>query len=106
MKRYIRIKRWTEGLRLSDLSKNAGLSDFAEPFRKETTKLLGKSVNVVKLVDAKLDIENDWITYTFLTERTPKYNDKKQPMKAVDPSDFELKKDNLYTIEINKIAGG
>jgi len=100
MIRYVPIKRWVtleEDLTLSDLNRNQAISDFTKPFRKQTSALLGKSTSVVKLVDAKLDVENDWITYYFLTEYTPHYK-KGQSPEEVDPNNMELKPTKTYEI--------
>lgn len=89
----------TEDLRLSDLTKNAGLSKFSKKFSKETNKLMGNPTNHTKLVQMKVNKVKDYITFIFLTERTPKYKDNFHTQ-VVDPSDMSLQLDNLYTIEV------
>ena len=104
MIRYKPIKKWItirfdEDLTLSDLNRNQSISDFTKPFRKQTSALLGKSTNVTKLVDAKLDIKNDWITYYFLTEYTPHYK-KGQSPEEVDPPNMNLIPTQTYEIHV------
>lgn len=98
-KRYKEKYPFWEELRLSDLNKNQGLSNFTKPFRKQTSKLLGKSTNVVKLIDAKLDINNDWITYFFLTEFTPHYKKGQFPQEVEAPV-MNLKTTKTYEIQV------
>ena len=88
-----------ENLRLSDLTKNMGLSDFSKPFAKETNKLMGNAPSHSKLVQTKINKEKDYVTFMWVTARTPKYPNN-QKMQAVDPENFELKPSPFYTIEI------
>jgi hypothetical protein len=88
-----------EGLRLSDLMKSASMSSLTKKFNKETNKLMGNPTNHTKLVKMKVNKNEDYITFFFLTERTPKYKDNFHT-KVVDPNSMELVDDNLYTIEI------
>jgi len=88
-----------ENLRLSDLTKNAGISLFTGKFKKERDKLMGAASSYIKLIQGKVNKEKDYITFTFLTERTPKYKDNFNT-KSVDPSSMTLKSDNVYEIEI------
>jgi hypothetical protein len=55
----------TEDLRLSDLTKNAGLSKFSKKFSKETNKLMGNPTNHTKLVQMKVNKVKDYITFIF-----------------------------------------
>jgi hypothetical protein len=97
-KHWITIK-LEEALRFSDLMKNASMSSFTRKFNKETNKLMGNPTNHTKLVKAKINKKDDYITFYFLTERTPKYKDNFN-LKVVDPKSFTMKDDNLYTIEV------
>lgn len=92
-------KFFTEELRLSDLMKSASMSDFTKKFNKETNKLMGNPTNHSKLVQMKVNENEDSITFFWVTERTPKYKDNFN-MQVVDPTNFTMYKDNLYTIEI------
>lgn len=88
-----------EGLRLSDLTKSAGLSDFSKPFAKETNKLMGPATKHSRLIQAKINKGKDYVTFIWLTERTPKYKDNFHTM-SVDPNTLSLKPDTVYEIEI------
>ena len=96
----IKLKEYLgEELRLSDLMKSASMSDFTRNFNKETNKLMGNPTNHSKLVQMKVNENDDYITFYWVTERTPKYKDNFNTQ-VVNPDDFSLQKDNLYTIEI------
>jgi len=93
------IEKLEEELRISDLMKNAGMSQFTQKFAKETNKLMGTASQRARLVQMKVNLNKDYITFIWLTERTPKYKDNFNT-NVVIPKTWELKKDNLYTIEI------
>jgi len=109
MKRYkplhkewisIKLKDYLEeSLRFSDLMKNASMSSLTRKFAKETNKLMGNPTNHTKLVQAKVNKDEDYVTFFFVTERTPKYKDNFNMM-VVTPKTWTMHKDNLYTIEI------
>ena len=86
-------------LKIADLTKNQGISDFTKPFKNELTKLKGSGATAAKLADIKYNLTNDYITFIFLTERTPKYKDNFN-LKAVDPNTWTFQDDNLYQIHI------
>lgn len=104
MKRYTNYKEWRilkleEALRFTDLMKNSSMSSFTRKFAKETNKLMGNAPNRAKLVHAKVNTKKDYVTFIWLTERTPKYPDNFNTQ-VVDPSNMKLKKGNLYEVEI------
>jgi hypothetical protein len=108
MKKYRRYRNWIvfnlkklleEELRLSDLMKSASMSKFTRKFNRETNASMGNSTNHTKLVQVKINRKKDFVTFYFVTERTPKYKDNFNMM-VVDPKTFSLKQDNLYTIEL------
>ena len=86
-------------LKIADLTKNQGISDFTKPFKNELTKLKGSGATAAKLADIKYNLTNDYVTFIFLTERTPKYKDNFN-LKAVDPNTWTFQDDNLYQIHI------
>jgi len=93
------IINFSEEIRLSDLKKSAGMSNFTKKFAKETNRLMGNPTNHSKLVDMKVNKSQDYITFTWVTERTPKYEDNFN-MEVVNPKTWKFHKDNLYTIQI------
>jgi len=113
MKRYISLfekKNWIpikisnflcleEEVRIPDLMKHSGMSDFSNKFRKETGKIMGSTTKQYKLVQAKFNISKDYVTFIWLTERTKKFKDNFLS-KVVDPNTFKLKNDTVYQIEI------
>ena len=99
MKHYKRIT-LDEDLRLSDLMKSASMSAFTKKFAKETNKLMGNATKRAKIVSVKVNKKKDYVTFTWLTERTPKYKDNFHTQVSDPNKDFQLKKDNLYTIQI------
>ena len=105
MKKYSRLKfyktiRLDEELKLSDLMKSASMSAFTRKFNKETNKLMGNPTNHSKLVKMRVNRKKDYVTFFWLTERTPKYDDNFNTMVSNPKKNFALQKDNLYTIEI------
>lgn len=101
MKRYeyLLLNQFSENLRLSDLMKSASMSTFTKKFAKETNKLMGNATNRAKLIQMKVDKEKDYITFYWLTERTPKYKDNFNTM-VTNPTDFSQEKSNAYEIQI------
>lgn len=93
-------KRFKENLRFSDLMKMASLSAFTRDYNKETNKLMGNPTNHTKLKGIKVNRKKDYVTFVWKTKRTPKYDNKKTPMKIVDPNGFILKNGRIYTIEV------
>lgn len=99
--RLIQENKFGENLRFSDLMKKASISLFTLDYSKETNKLMGAPTTHTKLKGIKVNKKKDYVIFVWKTKRTPKYNNKKQPMKAVDPKDnFQMKNANFYTIEI------
>ena len=84
---------------LTDLMQNKGLSSFTKKFKKETDGLMGSASKHTKYVQMKVNRKKDTITFTFLTERTPKYPDNFHTQ-TTDFNKWKLNKDNLYTMEI------
>lgn len=91
-------KQFSEALRFSDLYKSA-MSAFTKDFAKETSKLMGAPTKHSKLVQFKVNKKQDYVTFLWVTERTPKYDDNFNTQ-VVNPKTMTLQKDNLYTIEI------
>lgn len=89
-----------ESLRLSDLMKSASMSAFTKKFAKETNKLMGNATNRAKLVQMKVNKKEDYVTFIWLTERTPKYKDNFHTMISNPNKNFELEQSNVYEIEI------
>jgi hypothetical protein len=97
MKKY--LTKLLEDVYFKDLMQNKGLSNFTKKYKKETDSLMGSASKHSKLVQAKINKEKDFITFIFLTERTPKYKDNFN-LQSVTSSNFKLHSDNLYTVEI------
>lgn len=93
------VHKFSESLRFSDLMKMASLSPFTRDYNKETNKLMGNPTNHTKLKSAKFNIKKDYVTFKWVTKRTPKYP-KGYKMKAYDPKLGGLIPVRLYTIEI------
>jgi hypothetical protein len=79
--------------------KNASMSAFTRKFAKETNKLMGNPTNRAKLTQLRINKAEDYVTFIWLTERTPKYPDNFNA-KVVEPTSMSLENGNLYTIEI------
>ena len=77
----------------------ASLSPFTRDYNKETNKLMGNPTNHTKLKSAKFNIKKDYVTFKWVTKRTPKYP-KGYKMKAYDPITKSLVPARQYTIEI------
>jgi len=107
MIRYVPIKRWVtvrfdEGLRLSDLMKSAGASDFTKKTRASRVSTMGPEVKNAKLVYSEINEEEDWVLFQFTTPATKGYP-KDHKYKATDPNrDFKIVSlpSKTYTMEI------
>ena len=88
-----------EDVYFQDLMQNKGLSSFTKHYKKETDALMGAPTKHSKLIQTRFNEKKDYITFIFLTERTPKYKDNFN-LQSVSSSNFKLQKDNLYTIKI------
>ncbi len=103
-KPYIPINRnrIAEELRLSDLAKNAGMSDFTLDFRKERNKIMKPENVTAKLIDCDVDSKNDHVTFIFLTPATEKYTPGHKFKKVVPAgSDFKIEDNPSKTYEIH-----
>lgn len=99
--RLMTEKKFSENLRFTDLMKKASISPFTMDYSKETNRLMGAPTTHTKLRGIRVNKKKDYVIFIWKTKRTPKYDNKKQPMKAVDPKDeFKMKNANFYTIEI------
>lgn len=91
-----------EGITLYDLTKNAGLSDFTSYYAKERARIMGKENSKSKLIDCKVNKEENYVEFYFLSEATEKY-EASYKYKEVDPfNNFKLKDNSskLYTFII------
>jgi len=101
MKRYIPIlnkvdSKFSEALRLSDLKKHSGTSDFTDEWRKKRQKIKGDGAKSVKIKSMKVNRKADYITFVFTSE--PTYTKK---AKAVNFPDVETMKNvTKYTQQI------
>lgn len=98
MKRYSPqyIEKFSEELRLSDLKKHAGLSNFTDKWRKDRQKIKGQGSRSAKIKSIKVNRPKDYITFVFTSE--PTYTKK---AKAVNTNNFEINKNvNVYTQQI------
>lgn len=91
MKRYKRkFKKFTEELRLSDLANNSGISDLTKNFRSIRNKRLGSESRSAKLVDVKINKDEDYIDFAFITVVTPYPDDPNYTYGETDPPDWEI----------------
>lgn len=98
MKRYKSkyIEKFSEELRLSDLKKHAGLSNFTDKWRKDRQKIKGQGSRSAKIKSMKVNRPKDYITFVFTSE--PTYTNK---AKAVNTNNFEINKNvTVYTQQI------
>lgn len=86
-----------EDLRLSDLTKHAGVSDLTRIFMKDRQKIKGAGNISAKLVKMKVNKKKGWVTFVFLSEPTYTFDTQIVKLKTSDKS---MRKDNLYTQEI------
>jgi hypothetical protein len=86
-----------ENLRISDLQKHAGTSDFTYSFMKDRQKIKGAGNKSAKLVKIKVNKNKDWVTFVFLSEPTYTFNTKAVQLTT---NDKRMKIDNLYTQQI------
>ena len=84
-----------ENLRLSDLTKNMGLSDFSKPFAKDRQKKKGAGNISAKLVEMRVNRNLGYITFIFLQEPTDLFNSK-----VTKPPSMKLVPSNLYTQQV------
>ena len=85
-----------ENLRISDLKKHAGISNFTKPFMKDRQKIKGTGNKSVKLIKMKVNRRKDYITFVF--KSTPTYT---STAIAVNfPNVETTKKVKSYTQEI------
>jgi hypothetical protein len=99
-KRYIPL---FEEIRLSDLKGSAGMSDFTRSFRSERNQLMKGTSEAqnAKLVDSKINISQDHVTFIFKTARTPKYGDENEIAPITTGSNFKIVDDGpQYTMSI------
>lgn len=95
--------KFNEGLRLSDLAKHSGISNFTKPFMIDRRKIKGGGNTSEKLIDCIINQKEDWAMFQFLTEPTYDYEEPK--WKEVSPEQrFNLKKTKTYEQDI-KILG-
>jgi hypothetical protein len=106
MIRYEPLKKWItlnldEGLRLSDLSRGAGMSDFTKHFKRERNKIMGVESKIAELILAEYNREEDWVLFQFITPATRKYK-KGYKYKALNPKTLNLAllPSDTYTMEI------
>ena len=87
-----------EDLRLSDLIKHAGMSDFTKRFRKIRNKLTKSESFTAKLKNIRVNKSKDYIIFTFKTKPTPDGTLKG----ATDPTaNFAIRYTaRIYTMEI------
>ena len=92
MKRYkpLFTTHFTEELRLSDLRKDAGISALTKQFKKIRTKQIGAESRNAKLVDVKVNREDDYVEFAFITIVTPYPNDKDHKYGETDPPDWDI----------------
>lgn len=86
-----------ENLRIVDLQKHAGTSDFTYSFMKDRQKIKGAGNKSAKLVKIKVNKNKDWVTFVFLSEPTYTFNTKAVQLTT---NDKRMKIDNLYTQQI------
>ena len=88
-----------EGLRISDLRKSAGLSDFTKPFMADRKRTKGAGSTSAKLIDCVIDQKEGWVTFQFLCE--PTYSEEEPLWKETDPQkQFKLIKTKTYEQDI------
>jgi len=76
-----------EDLRLSDLTKHAGVSDLTRTFMKDRQKIKGAGNISAKLKGTKINRTKDYITFIFTSK--PTYSSKAQ---AVNPATLQISK--------------
>jgi len=98
MKRYnyLLLKQFTESLRLSDIMKHQGISDFTADWVEIRRKIKGAGTSAVKIHSMKVDRKND--TVTFLFKSTPTYDSKAQAVNF--PNTDSEKSVRSYTQQI------
>lgn len=94
---YKKINKFSENLRIVDLQKHVGASDFTYSFMKDRQKIKGAGNKSAKLVKIKVNKNKDWVTFVFLSEPTYTFNTKAVQLTT---NDKRMKIDNLYTQQI------
>lgn len=95
--------KFVEGLKLSDLTKHSGISNFTKPFMIDRRKIKGTGNRSAKLIDCVLNEKENWVMFQFLSE--PTYNEEEPIWKETDPKKrFQLIKTKTYEQDI-KILG-
>lgn len=89
------LQNFYEELRLTDLTKHAGISDFTNYWKNERQKIKGAGNKSEKLIKLGINKKFGWITFYFLAE--PTYTFK---TKATNLPSSKLHVDNLYTQKI------
>jgi len=94
--KYLILNRFTENLRLSDIMKHQGISDFTADWVEIRRKIKGAGASAVKIHSMKVDRKNDMVTFLF--KSIPTYDNKAQ---AVDFPDSNSEKTvKAYTQQI------
>jgi len=84
-----------ENIQILDLAKHSGVSSFTSKFAKERQKIKGAGNRSAKLVEMRVNQNEDYVTFVFLQEPTHKFD-----TKVTQPPSMELVPDNLYTQQI------
>jgi hypothetical protein len=93
---YKKINKFSENLRISDLQKHAGTSDFTKDWVEIRRKIRGTGAKTVKLKSMKINRKKDYITFVF--KSIPTYD---SVVNAVDfPNTDQEKKVKMYTEQI------
>ena len=80
--KYLFLKQFTENLRLSDIMKHHGISDFTADWVEIRRKIKGAGASAVKIQSMKVNRKND--TITFLFKSIPTYDTKAQAVNFPD----------------------
>jgi sortase (surface protein transpeptidase) len=89
-------KQLHEELKLSDLKKHAGTSEFTNNFRKKRQSIIGSGAQSVKIKQIRVNRKKDYITFVFTS--VPTY--KKTSYAVAFPNVDQQKKVRAYTQEI------
>jgi hypothetical protein len=96
-KNWVTVQKLEEELRLTDLMKHAGISNFTEPFMKDRRKIKGAGNKSASLLDCVINKQDDYIKFEFRS--APTYPKEAPHKKTVQP-DFSLKKTPIYVQEV------
>ncbi len=106
MIRYKQIKKWitvrfNENLRISDLTKNQGVSNITKKYKKIRSGEIGAESRNVKLIDTEVNKKLNYVKFIFLTEVTPVYGDY-HDYEETEPGDYSLhaNRSKTYTEEM------